>query len=54
MLYTIIITPKVVEGRLGIHPVSSVIMVLIGGEFFGIIGMILAIPFFSILNPFFD
>ena len=50
---SIIITPKIVEGRLGIHPVSSVIMVLIGGEFFGIIGMILAIPFFSILKAIF-
>jgi predicted PurR-regulated permease PerM len=44
------ITPKMIEGKLGLHPVATVFAVLAGGEFFGIIGMLLAVPAMAILR----
>ncbi len=38
------ISPKIIEGKLGLHPITTIIAVLVGGEFFGIIGMLLAVP----------
>ena len=29
------ISPKIIEGKLGLHPVTTMLVVLIGGEFFG-------------------
>lgn len=44
------ISPKIIEGRLGMHPVTTILAVLIGGEFFGIPGMFLAVPAAAILK----
>ena len=38
------ISPKIIEGKLGLHPITTIIAVLIGGEFFGILGMLLGVP----------
>lgn len=38
------ISPKIIEGKLGLHPITTIIAVLIGGEFFGVIGMLLGVP----------
>ena len=44
------ITPKIIESRLGIHPVTTILAVLAGGEFFGIVGMLVAVPIAAILK----
>jgi predicted PurR-regulated permease PerM len=44
------ISPKVIEGRLGLHPVTTILAVLIGGEFFGILGMLVSVPVAAILK----
>lgn len=44
------IGPKIVEGKLGLHPVSTIIAVIIGGEFFGLTGIFLAVPVFAVLR----
>lgn len=44
------ISPKIIEGKLGLHPVTTILAVLAGGEFFGIIGMLVAVPVFAILR----
>ncbi|MDQ2085674.1 AI-2E family transporter [Herbivorax sp. ANBcel31] len=44
------ISPKIIEGRLGLHPVTTILVVLIGGEFFGIVGMLLAVPVAAVLK----
>lgn len=44
------ISPKIIEHKLGMHPVTMVFAVLAGGEFFGIIGMLLAVPVFAIIK----
>ncbi len=44
------ISPKIIEGRLGLHPVTTILAVLIGGEFFGIMGMLISVPAFAIIK----
>lgn len=46
------ISPKIIEGRLGLHPVTTIFAVLIGGEFFGIVGMLVSVPIFAIIKVF--
>ncbi len=44
------ISPKIIEGRLGLHPVTTILAVLAGGEFLGITGMLVAVPIVAILK----
>ncbi|MDP4183517.1 MAG: AI-2E family transporter [Bacillota bacterium] len=44
------ISPKIIEGKLGLHPLTTILAVLIGGEFFGIIGMLVSVPIFAIIK----
>jgi predicted PurR-regulated permease PerM len=44
------ISPKIIEGKLGLHPVSTILAVLIGGEFFGILGMLVSVPIMAIIK----
>jgi len=44
------ISPKIIEGRLGLHPITTILAVLAGGEFFGIIGMLVAVPVTAVLK----
>lgn len=44
------ISPKIIEGKLGLHPVTTIFAVLVGGEFFGIIGMLVSVPVLAILK----
>ncbi len=46
------ISPKMIEGKLGLHPVATIFAVLVGGEFFGIMGMLVAVPVMAILRVF--
>jgi len=44
------ISPKIIEGRLGLHPVTTILAVLVGGEFMGILGMLIAVPIAAIIK----
>ena len=44
------ISTKIIESKLGMHPVTTIFAVLVGGEFFGIIGMLLAVPVYAIIR----
>jgi len=44
------ISPKIIEGRLGLHPVTTIFAILIGGEFFGIPGMLVSVPIAAIIK----
>lgn len=48
-----IITPKIVGDKVGLHPIVTIVALLIGGEWFGIFGMLLAVPVTAVLNVFF-
>ncbi|GAA0601815.1 AI-2E family transporter [Virgibacillus siamensis] len=49
-----LLTPYVMGKSIQIHPVAIIFALLVGGEFFGIIGMILAVPALTILKVFFE
>jgi predicted PurR-regulated permease PerM len=49
-----VITPKIVGDKVGLHPVVIIIALLIGGQLFGILGMLLAVPATAVLKVFFS
>ena len=49
MLEGMVITPKVVGESIGLHPVVVLVGLMIGGTYFGFIGMILALPVTAIV-----
>ena len=48
----IVYDPKVIGGAMGLHPVVIVIGVAAGGEMFGILGALLAVPMISFTAAF--
>lgn len=46
------ITPRIVGGSLGLHPVVIMMAVLVGGHLFGFVGMLLAVPTTAALSVF--
>ena len=49
-----VITPRIVGERIGLHPVAIMLAVLLGAEFFGFIGVIIAVPTVAALNVLFN
>lgn len=47
-----VITPKIVGDTVGLHPLVAIVALLIGGQLFGIIGMLLAVPLTAVLQVF--
>lgn len=45
-----VFTPRVVGDTIGLHPVAVILAVLLGGEFFGMLGIILGVPAVAVLN----
>ncbi len=39
-----LISPRIMQDRLGLHPVTTILVVLAGGELFGLAGLLLAVP----------
>ena len=48
-----VITPRVVGENIGLHPVAVIFAVLLGGELFGFVGMILGVPAVAVINVLF-
>lgn len=44
------LTPKLVGGRIGLHPMAVIFAVLAGGQLFGFLGMLLALPVAAVAN----
>lgn len=42
--------PKIIEGKLGIHPVTTIIVIFLGGELFGLPGVFLSVPIYAMLR----
>jgi len=38
------LTPKIVGDKVGLTPITTIIIILIGGELFGVAGMLVAVP----------
>ncbi len=49
-LESMVLTPKLVGDRIGLHPVMVIFAVLAGGQLFGFLGILLALPAASALN----
>lgn len=47
-----VITPKVVGDTVGLHPLVAIVALLIGGQLFGIMGMLLAVPVTAVMQVF--
>jgi len=45
-----IITPRIVGEKIGLHPVVIILAVLLGAEFFGLVGVIVSVPVAAALN----
>ncbi|MDT8320081.1 MAG: AI-2E family transporter [Xanthomonadales bacterium] len=45
-----VLTPKLVGDRVGLHPVAVIFAVLAGGQLFGFLGVLLALPVAATLN----
>jgi predicted PurR-regulated permease PerM len=48
-LESFVITPRVMGRSLGLNPVATIIVLLVGGAVFGIIGMIFALPLAAVI-----
>ncbi|NVN90599.1 MAG: AI-2E family transporter [Desulfuromonadales bacterium] len=47
-----VITPRVVGNSIGLHPLVTIVALLIGGQLFGLLGMLLAVPVTAVLQVF--
>ncbi|ANA40081.1 MULTISPECIES: AI-2E family transporter [Geobacter] len=45
-----LITPAVVGNSVGLHPVAAILALFIGGQWFGIFGMLLAVPVAAVIK----
>lgn len=45
-----VLTPKLVGNRIGLHPMAVIFAVLAGGQLFGFLGMLLALPIAAVTN----
>ena len=45
-----IITPRIVGEKVGLHPIVTILAILIAGQLFGILGMLLAVPVVAVLK----
>src|SRR5690606_35156615 len=49
-----VLAPKIIGDSTGIHPITILLALIIGGGMFGVIGMIFSIPIIAIWNILFD
>ena len=47
-----VISPKIVGEKVGLHPMIVILSVLVGAQFFGFWGLLLAVPVAAIINVF--
>jgi predicted PurR-regulated permease PerM len=52
MLEGMVLTPLLVGDRIGLHPVAVIFAILAGGQLFGFIGILLALPFAAVIMVF--
>ena len=45
-----IINPKIIGGSLSISPLLVIFSVTVGGAYFGVLGMFLAVPIFTVIK----
>jgi predicted PurR-regulated permease PerM len=53
LIESYILTPKLVGDRIGLHPVAVIFAIMAGGQLFGFIGVLLALPVAAVVNVLF-
>jgi len=54
LIESYLLTPKLVGDRIGLHPVAVIFAIMAGGQLFGFIGVLLALPAAAVLNVVFQ
>lgn len=49
-LDNIYLSPRIMEGKLGLHPVTTILAVIVGGRLFGILGLLFSVPLVAMLK----
>lgn len=49
-----ILGPKILGGTIGMHPLTILLSIIAGGAIFGVVGMILSVPFVAIVRIFYN
>lgn len=44
------LTPRIVGDRIGLHPVAIIFAIMAGGQLFGFLGMLVALPVAAVAN----
>ncbi|MCD9030729.1 AI-2E family transporter [Luteimonas sp. Y-2-2-4F] len=50
LLESYVLTPRLVGDRIGLHPVAVIFAVMAGGQLFGFVGMLIALPVAAVAN----
>ena len=50
LLESYVLTPRIVGDRIGLHPVAVIFAIMAGGQLFGFLGMLLALPVAAVAN----
>ena len=50
LLESYVLTPRIVGDKIGLHPVAVIFAVMAGGQLFGFLGMLLALPVAAVIN----
>lgn len=45
-----VISPKIISDKVGIHPVVVILSLIVGGKFFGLFGLLIAVPIAGIIK----
>jgi predicted PurR-regulated permease PerM len=43
-----VISPKIIGDSVGLHPLVIIFVLLVGGYYFGVLGMLFAVPFTAV------
>lgn len=46
----IYLSPRIMEGKLGLHPVTTILAVIVGGRLFGMLGLLFGVPITAMLK----
>lgn len=46
----IYLSPRIMKGKLGLHPVTTIMAVIIGGKFFGLLGLMFGVPLAAMIK----
>jgi predicted PurR-regulated permease PerM len=49
-----VLTPRIVGGSVGLHPGAVIVALLIGGDLFGFLGLLIAVPVAAVVKVFVD